>query len=256
MDEAMRAIIRGDFALKTLPMSMETMTLNRHSDLEPELKEVMRAFIEATDVREFPNWDDASKPAPWFVAMARLLKEARRPAVVPVADSDSYSLVFVDCEAQGASPSTGRMTEMGLVTWKGDELHFLLQATEKVKANAQVSHDEGIAMVSAVGRDEAKAWAAVDSWLTEKTTGRVVMVSDNPAYDFQWVNDGFHRTLGRNPFGHSARRIGDFYAGLVGDFRKASDWKRLRLTVHDHHPVHDARGNLEAVKRVFAGERG
>jgi hypothetical protein len=58
-----------------------------------------------------------------------------------------------------------------------------------------------------------------------------------------------------NPFGHSARRIGDFYAGLLGDFQSTQKWKRLRRTKHDHHPVHDALGNAEALIRLLNGER-
>jgi hypothetical protein len=51
------------------------------------------------------------------------------------------------------------------------------------------------------------------------------------------------------------RRIADFYAGLVGDFRSTQKWKRLRRTKHDHHPVHDALGNAEALIRLLNGER-
>ena len=83
----------------------------------------------------------------------------------------------------------------------------------------------------------------------------VVFVSDNPAYDFQWINFYFWRYFGENPFGHSGRRIADFYAGLMGDFRSTQKWKRLRRTKHDHHPVHDALGNAEALIRIFDGER-
>src|SRR3990167_4328082 len=72
---------------------------------------------------------------------------------------------------------------------------------------------------------------------------RPIMVSDNPAYDFQWINFYFWKHLQYNPFVHSARRISDFYAGLVGDFSKSQEWKRLRKTPHDHNPVHDAMGN-------------
>jgi hypothetical protein len=50
-------------------------------------------------------------------------------------------------------------------------------------------------------------------------------------------------------------RIADFYAGLVGDFRSTQKWKRLRQAKHDHHPVHDALGNAEALIQIFAGER-
>ena len=65
----------------------------------------------------------------------------------------------------------------------------------------------------------------------------------------------FWRYFGENPFGHSGRRIADFYAGLVGDFRSTQKWKRLRRTKHDHHPVHDALGNAEALIRLLNGER-
>jgi hypothetical protein len=63
------------------------------------------------------------------------------------------------------------------------------------------------------------------------------------------------RYFGMNPFGHSGRRIADFYAGLLGDFRKTQNWKRLRRTKHDHHPVHDALGYAEGLIRLFEGER-
>lgn len=82
-----------------------------------------------------------------------------------------------------------------------------------------------------------------------------VFISDNPAYDWQWLNYHFLHELKRNPFGYSARRIGDFYAGLVGDFRASSKWKRLRVTKHTHNPVDDAMGNVEAFERMLRGER-
>lgn len=82
-------------------------------------------------------------------------------------------------------------------------------------------------------------------WLAATSAGRPVFISDNPAFDFQWVNYYFHHFLGANPFGHSARRIGDLYAGLVKDTFAA--WKHLRKTTHTHHPVDDARGNVEAL---------
>jgi len=74
-----------------------------------------------------------------------------------------------------------------------------------------------------------------------------------------WENDlvssAVHLGRERKIFGHSARRIGDFYAGLVGDFGRSSEWKRLRISRHDHHPVNDAMGNVESFARMRAGER-
>lgn len=91
-------------------------------------------------------------------------------------------------------------------------------------------------------------------WL-EKFPGRKIFVSDNPAYDWQFINYYFHKFLGDNPFGHSARRISDYYAGLVNDWRDTQSWKKLRVTNHDHNPVNDAMGNAEALERLFMGER-
>lgn len=82
-------------------------------------------------------------------------------------------------------------------------------------------------------------------WL--HSLGNVVFISDNPAFDWQWINFYLHRYAGMNPFGHSARRIGDVWSGLMRDMGKSSQWKKFRRTKHSHDPVDDARGNAEAL---------
>jgi hypothetical protein len=109
--------------------------------------------------------------------------------------------------------------------------------------------------VTGAAFDPVKVFTAVEQWLLSVTNGRCIFVSDNPAYDFQWINYGFHHALGRNPFGHSGRRISDFYAGLVGDFSNSQAWKRLRITPHDHSSGNDTMGNVEAFARLLIGER-
>lgn len=151
-------------------------------------------------------------------------------------------LIFVDCEAYGGCPSMGRLTEFGAVTWSSVTFHSMDYAGDLSK---MVLSSDG----------EKELWEHFHYWLGCNVDGHPIFVSDNPAFDWQWINDGFLRCLGYNPFGHSARRIGDFYAGLTGNFRNASKWKRLRVTKHDHNPVHDALGNLEAFKRMLNGER-
>jgi hypothetical protein len=158
------------------------------------------------------------------------------------------SLVFVDCEAQGACPAAGvgYLTEFGAVTLGRESFY------------GRVRKESGLSPTPArsVGEHERAVFVAFDAWLREVVReGRPVFVSDNPAFDWQWINDGFWRTLGRNPFGHSARRIGDFYAGLCGDWGRTQQWKRLRRTKHTHHPVDDAMGNAEAWMRLMQGER-
>jgi DNA polymerase III epsilon subunit-like protein len=82
-------------------------------------------------------------------------------------------------------------------------------------------------------------------WLEQNSSGRPIFVSDNVAFDWQWINYYFHTFTDENPFGHSGRRIGDLYAGLVKD--TFAQWRHLKKTPHTHHPVDDAKGNAEAV---------
>lgn len=87
--------------------------------------------------------------------------------------------------------------------------------------------------------------------LKEKYSKKVVFVSDNLAFDWQWINYYFHYYIKRNPFGFSGRRIGDIYSGLSGDLRVASNWKKLRDTKHSHCALDDAMGNAEALMKIM-----
>lgn len=100
--------------------------------------------------------------------------------------------------------------------------------------------------------DSVETMLAFEKWLdTISKEDRPVFVSDNPAYDWQHINWAFHTRLGHNPFGHSARRIGDFWAGTRNNWHDTQGWKRFRKTRHDHNPVHDALGNAEALWEIW-----
>jgi hypothetical protein len=167
------------------------------------------------------------------------------------------SLIFVDCEASGPCPGIGVLTEFGAVdfetyhkTGRWETFHGRIYNGRPTIENPALAQAEELVQHSDV------IFAEFEQWLKSVVKkGRPILVSDNPAFDWQWINVGFWRTLGRNPFGHSARRISDFYAGLVGNFYKTQEWKRLRVTQHDHNPVHDAMGNVEAFARLLNGER-
>lgn len=89
------------------------------------------------------------------------------------------------------------------------------------------------------------------AWLDENSTCRPVFISDNPAFDWQFINWYFHTYCGANPFGFSARRIGDLYCGMKMDASLNNEWKKkLRRTNHDHNPVNDAMGNAEAILQM------
>ncbi len=93
--------------------------------------------------------------------------------------------------------------------------------------------------------DPAAVMARFAAWLAEQCKGRLVFISDNNGFDWQFINWYFHHFLGKNPFGFSSQNLGSLYKGLVKD--TFENFKHLRQTKHTHHPVDDARGNAEAL---------
>lgn len=86
--------------------------------------------------------------------------------------------------------------------------------------------------VSGFTREEHKAFPKPADTITQfhewldSLGEKPIFISDNPAFDWQWINYYFHVYGVGNPFGHSARRIGDLYAGATRNFRNTNDWKK------------------------------
>jgi len=141
------------------------------------------------------------------------------------------TLVFVDCEASGPCIGKGKLTEFGAVIYKTKKTFY-----------------GDMRMKTPYGK-MLTMWNFL-VFLRDNCPTRPVFVSDNPAFDWQWINYWFHHCFRMNPFGWSARRIGDYYAGLKGNFHRSTDWKKFRKTKHDHNPVNDAMGNVEAFEAM------
>jgi 3' exoribonuclease, RNase T-like len=155
--------------------------------------------------------------------------------------------IFVDCEARGTSPVHGVLTEFGAVHYDTRDTFYgrLFEATPDPDNPAISIVGERLA----TDKEVAERFAA---WLQEHLGNRQpVFVSDNPAYDWQWIAGMFDRAGMDNPFGHSGRRIGDFWAGLNQNWSDTQSWKRFRRTAHDHNPVNDAMGNVEAFEEIL-----
>jgi DNA polymerase III epsilon subunit-like protein len=161
------------------------------------------------------------------------------------------SYIIVDVEADGPIPHKYSMVSFGAVV-----LEHTLSKTfyGKVKPISEDWIPEASA-VSGITREEHRGYNKPEkvmndfaAWLSENSKNRPIFISDNPAFDWQWINWYFHTYLGKNPFGFSARRIGDLYCGMKMDAGLNSEWKKLfRKTAHDHNPVNDAKGNAEAL---------
>lgn len=159
------------------------------------------------------------------------------------------NLIFIDVEATGNTPHSGEMTEFGAVHYPSrNTFHGVIW--EGCTPDPEIPAKPVIGAI-AIHNDESKVMNDFFTWIKSNVKSRPVMVSDNPAYDFMWMAYYFDKTLGFNPLGHSARRISDFWAGLNMDWSNTQKWKHFRITKHDHNPVNDSMGNVEAFDRLI-----
>ena len=159
------------------------------------------------------------------------------------------SYIVVDVEADGEIPHKYSMVCFGAVVVE-PSLNKTFYGQVKPMSNEYV---ESALKISGFSREEhltfddpLKVMMDFEKWIKENSKGRPVFISDNLAFDWQWINFYFHYFIGRNPFGWSGRRLGDLYCGMKMD--TFAPWKNeFRKTKHDHNPVNDAKGNAEAL---------
>lgn len=170
------------------------------------------------------------------------------------------TLFVVDVEADGPAPGLYSMVSFGVVeyTSSGPGAGYMGEVAPisdkwipSALAVANVTREQHLSY-----QHPSVVMLHFLEWLARHNkSGRPVFVSDNSAFDWQFMNYYLHAYTGDNPFGHSARRIGDFYAGLQGDFYARQDWKRLKKTKHTHNPLDDAMGNCEALAAIMPAKR-
>lgn len=163
------------------------------------------------------------------------------------------SLIIVDVEADGAIPHKYSMVCFGAVVVEPSLSKTFYGRTKPISSewNAAALAVSGFSRQEHLTFDEpSEVMQKFAGWINENTKGQAIFISDNLAFDWQWINYYFHYFNGKNPFGFSGRRIGDLYSGLEKDFFAASEWKRFRITKHTHNPVDDALGNAEALLQI------
>ncbi len=87
-----------------------------------------------------------------------------------------------------------------------------------------------------------------EKWLEGLKEKRLMFISDNNGFDWQFINYYFHRCLRENPFGFSSTNLGSLYKGMEKNMFK--NFKHLRDTKHTHDPVQDSIGNAEALLKM------
>jgi hypothetical protein len=172
--------------------------------------------------------------------------------------------IAVDVEADGPCPAIYSMVSFGAVVVETplDSAPRFYGKTDPISSRWVPE----VLAVSGITRDEHLGYPPAEKtmrefrdWLvllTEQGKNSLVFVSDNPAYDWQFINYYLHRFCGVNPFGYSAKRIGCMYAGLMGNTKKSRNWRDLRTIKHTHNPVDDALGVAEVLIKLSGDLKG
>jgi DNA polymerase III epsilon subunit-like protein len=160
--------------------------------------------------------------------------------------------VMVDIESDGPIPSDYSMIALGAVVVEPS-------LSKKFSARLKPISDRWIPEALKVSgfsreetlkfRDPKQVMDEFHDWLIKLSKDRLIFISDNNGFDWQFVNWYFHHFIGKNPFGFSSMNLGSFYKGIVRDVSKS--FKHLRKTKHTHDPLDDAVGNAEAFLEII-----
>ena len=161
--------------------------------------------------------------------------------------------LVIDVEADGPTPVTHSLLQIGIADLNGHEFYHEFKPVKGQAVDMRAMNAIGLTPEQVALYPEAYVgFKALSQWVMENYGGEHVTTwSDNPAFDWQFVNGLFWAHGDHNPFGFSMRRIGDFYAGIQHNVAAASKWKKMRTGKHTHNALDDARGNAGALKKIL-----
>jgi DNA polymerase III epsilon subunit-like protein len=169
------------------------------------------------------------------------------------------TLVSVDIEAAGPSPSTGSLLSIGACLVDNTDVEFYVE----IKPNTDHEWDDHAETVHGLSRERllreglepTDAMAQFAAWVDESAGGSdPVFVGFNAPFDWMFVADYFWRFIGRNPFGISALDLKSYYMAR----HEVETWEGTRrlyvdetLAIqadHNHHALDDAKGQARLAK--------
>lgn len=129
--------------------------------------------------------------------------------------------IVVDVESAGPNPSTYSLLTIGACTIAEPQQTFYVElrpVNMKFVPEALAVSKLSMERLAERGESPKTALAQFESWIKAQVSeGQTpVFVAFNASYDWSFVNDYFHRYLGRNPFGHAALDIKSYYMALAG----------------------------------------
>jgi ribonuclease T len=175
--------------------------------------------------------------------------------------TNAETFISVDIETSGPNPGQYSLLAIGACTvFEPQETFYVELKPVSQRYTPQALSVSGFSLekLMETGQPPAEAMRRFAEWVTQVTGPgvRPVFVALNAPFDWMFVNDYFHRYLGRNPFGHNALDIKALYMGLTGaawqeTFLEAMA-KRYKLDLElTHHALQDALDQAGVFRRVL-----
>ena len=170
--------------------------------------------------------------------------------------------ISVDVETAGPNPSRYSLLSIGACL-VADPKHTFYVELQPVNQNftpeAMMTSGLSLEELAESGLPPAEAMAFFETWLAAEVPPgqQPIFVAFNAPFDWMFVNDYFHRFLGRNPFGHAALDLKAFYMGLTGALWSETAMRYVAaryLSNHQltHHALHDAQDQAELFRKMLA----
>lgn len=175
--------------------------------------------------------------------------------------TNNEAYISVDVETAGPIPAHYSLLSIGACTVFEPVQTFYVE----LKPVTMGAIPEALAISKLVMEDLAKtgdepdtAMSKFDDWVKEVVPpdSKPVFVAFNAPFDWMFINDYFHRYLGRNPFGHSALDVKSFYMGLKGVRWKQTGMASVTGEYLDnrsltHHALNDALDQAELFRKLL-----
>jgi len=173
---------------------------------------------------------------------------------------DLPACISVDIEASGPHPNRYALLSIGACTITQPRKTFYVELKPDkpdYQPEALAVHGLDLEKLAREGSNPEEALLRFDSWLAQVVHQpmKPIFLAFNAPFDWMFINDYFHRYLGRNPFGHNALDIKAFYMGASGvSWRETSgsQIRRLFLDHEDltHNALHDAVDQAVIFERI------
>lgn len=173
--------------------------------------------------------------------------------------------ISVDVETSGPNPTDYDLLSIGACLAEDPETTFYIElqpVTGRSVPEALAVSGLSMESLARTGTPPVEALSRFEGWLAEvvPASHQPLLVALNAPFDWMFVNDYFHRTMQRNPFGHSALDIKAFYMGLSGVTWPETSMRALSARYLDHRPLthnalQDAIDQAELFMRLLRQKR-